>query len=494
MSDEQKRNINRMIERHNGIKQDFVRTPQETIQKQKESITTGYHEPGKIIPILAHCDVLVVGGGPSGISAAIGASRAGADTLIIEKFGCLGGVITTVGMETIGWYRYEGTIDCEGVGIEMEKIAQKMGGTLKWPYNDSQCLDADFFKVVADRLIEENNIRCILHCYAVDSIMENNTIKGIITESKSGRMVIMAKRIIDCTGDADIVHFAGGKYNVNKIKSRMSATTIFSCAGVDKKTFIDYTEKEKRTYKDWNSSEHSEWKQRTQGKEDHLETPFLHGEFVKAAEDGVISKENSTIAGSWSSVSEAGEATNLNLAHMKGFDCTNVLDITRAEIEGRKKALEALNGLKNYVPGFEKAKLRNFGMTVGVRDTRKIIGEYNLTEYDVLNEARFDDSIGIFPEFIDGYNTIIIPTTGRYFQIPFGCLVPIEIDNLLVAGRCVAGDNISHAAMRNMMACTVTGQGAGVAAALSIKEDVVVRNVNIGKLQSELKKQNVRID
>jgi hypothetical protein len=498
MSNIHKRNISRMIERQNGIKQHITRLPEETTQTQKESVLNGYHEPSKIIPILAKCQVLVVGGGPSGISAAIGAARAGADTLIIEKFGCLGGVITTVGMETIGWYRYEGTIDCEGIGVEMEKIAQKMGGTIKWPYNDSQCLDADFFKVVADRIIEENHIRCILHCYAVDSIMnstmDNNIITGIITESKSGRMAIMADRIIDCTGDADIVHFSGGKYNVNKIKKRMSATTVFSCAGVDKKTFIDYTQKENRTYKDWNNSDDSEWKQQTQGKEDDLNTPFLNHEFTKAAEDGIISEENKTIAGSWSSVSEAGEATNLNLAHMKGYDCTNVLDITQAEIEGRKKALEALNGLKNYVPGFEKAKLRNFGMTVGVRDTRKIIGKYNLTEHDVLNQARFDDSIGIFPEFIDGYNTIIIPTTGRYFQIPFGCLVPIEIDNLLVAGRCVAGDNMSHAAMRNMMACTVTGQGAGVASALSIKEDVTVKDVNIEKLQTELKKQNVRID
>ena len=130
--------------------------------------------------------------------------------------------------------------------------------------------------------------------------------------------------------------------------------------------------------------------------------------------------------------------------------------------------MHALRALKNYVPGFEKAKLRNFCMTLGVRDTRKIVGRYNLTEADVMQEAKFADSIGIFPEFIDGYNILILPTTGRYFEVPYSCMVPEKIENLLVAGRCVAGDQTSHAAMRNMMACTVTGQGAGVAAAVSV--------------------------
>lgn len=492
--DEFKKQISRMTDRFIGTKQTFIRKAEDKIIKEKEIITEGHLESSRIIPILATCDVLVVGGGPSGISASIAAARAGSDTLIIEKFGCLGGVITTVGMETMGWYRYEGTTDCQGIGIEMENIAEKMGGTLKWPYNDSQCLDADFFKIVADRLIETNGIRCILHCYAVDAIMEGNIITGIITESKSGRMAIMAKRIIDCSGDADIVHFAGGQYYVNHTKDRMSTTTIFSCAGVDKEKFINYTEQEKRTYEDWDGPDgNHEWKQQTTEKEKNLRSPFLSNEFNTAVAKGIIEKREHDIAGSWSSITDAGEATNLNLVHMKNYDCTNVMDITKAEIEGRKISLDAICALKACVPGFEKAKLRNFGMTLGVRDTRKIVGEYNLTGDDVLNQAKFEDSIGIFPEFVDGYNIIILPSTGRYFQIPYRCLVPIKIDNLLVAGRCVSGDNISHAAMRNMMACTVTGQGAGVASAVSLRDNVLVRNVDIKNIQTELIRQGVRL-
>jgi len=145
------------------------------------------------------------------------------------------------------------------------------------------------------------------------------------------------------------------------------------------------------------------------------------------------------------------------------------------------------------VPGFKRAKLRNFGMTLGCRDSRKIIGRYSLTGHDVKNEARFKDTIGIFPEFLDGYNVLILPTTGRYFQVPYGCLVPQAVDNLLVAGRCVAGDKISHCAMRNMMACTVTGQGAGAAAAVSVREGTSTGSVDVTKVQDELKKQGVRI-
>merc|ERR1712154_249402 len=148
---------------------------------------------------------------------------------------------------------------------------------------------------------------------------------------------------------------------------------------------------------------------------------------------------------------------------------------------------------KKVIPGFQKAKLRNFGMKIGTRDSRKIIGRYNLTSKDVRNQAKFEDSIGIFPEFIDGYNILILPTTGRYFQVPYGCLVPPNISNLLVAGRCVAGDKTSHAAMRNMMACTVTGQGAGVAAAVSVKENVSSHDVDIQLVQKELVRQGVRI-
>jgi hypothetical protein len=411
--------------------------------------------------------------------------------VLMERFGCFGGVITTVGMETLGWYRYEGTIESEGIGLEMERRAAMMGGTIKWPYNDSQCLDADFFKVVADRLITEAGVRPILHCLAVDVIFDgdSNRLKGVITESKSGRQVILAKRIVDCTGDADIAHLAGAPYRKTPKDKMLGVTTVFNASGVDKSKFLQYTDENPATYADWSRT----WTQETTGKEDSLRSPYLDKEFDKARELGVIPANTTSLGGSWSALTDAGEATNLNLAHMNGFDCTDVRDLTKAEMQGRQEALYALMALKKVVPGFENAKLRNYGMTIGTRDSRKIIGRHNLSEEDVKNQAKFADTIGIFPEFIDGYNVLILPTTGRYFEVPYGCLVPQEVDNLLVAGRCVAGDMVSHAAMRNMMACTVTGQGAGVAAAISLRQEQTTANVDISVVQAELERQGVRL-
>src|SRR5581483_3548005 len=229
------------------------------------------------------------------------------------------------------------------------------------------------------------------------------------------------------------------------------------------------------------------------GKEDDLFSPYLERPFQQARDRGVIPPGLKSIGGTWSTISDAGEATYLNMIHLTGYDGTDVRDLTRAEVEGRWQALQAIKALNHFAPGFEKAKLRNYGMTVGVRDTRKIAGRYDLTEHEVRNQARFDDSIGIFPEFIDGYGVRILPTTGRYYQIPYRALIPRQVGNLLVAGRCIAGDGISHASVRSMMCCAVIGQGAGVAAAISVKDGVSVRDVSIANLQAELLRQGVRL-
>ena len=183
----------------------------------------------------------------------------------------------------------------------------------------------------------------------------------------------------------------------------------------------------------------------------------------------------------------------MNCIYTFGYDPTDVRDLTAAEIKGRKQALLAVEAMRIYVPGWENATIRDFGMTLGTRDSRKIVGEYSLTAHDVREQGRFEDSIGIFPEFLDGHGLIILPTTGRYFQVPYGIIVPQKVENLLVAGRCVAGDKVSHAATRAMNCCAVTGQGAGVAAAVSIKEGVSCRAVDIKKVQRALKKQGVRL-
>jgi hypothetical protein len=193
-------------------------------------------------------------------------------------------------------------------------------------------------------------------------------------------------------------------------------------------------------------------------------------------------------------VTDQGDLTYLNLIHLAGVDGTSADDLTRGEIEGRAQVMHAIRALREYMPGCEDAKLRNFGMTIGIRDTRKIDAAYNLTGEDVRGQARFDDSIGIVPEFIDGYGILILPTTGRYYQVPYRSLLPKGVGNLLVAGRSIGGDKVSHASTRNMMCCTVSGQGAGVAAAMSLRSDEPLDQLDVSRVQAELRRQGVRLD
>jgi len=447
-------------------------------------------EIAKEVPVVAETDVLVVGSGPGGLAAAISAAREGVDTLLVEKYGCFGGNITAVGVESIAWYRKENTTDVEGIGIEFEQRAKEMGATSPEPQSKSEAINGELFKYIADLMVQESGVTPLLHSTAVDAILEGNTIKGVFIHNKSGRQAILAKRVVDATGDADIAAFSKAPWKKTPKEDMLPVTVMFSCSGVNRQRFLDYVRDNPSSYKDWGNN----WDIQKGGEDDDLFSPYLEKPFEQARNEGVIPNGLKSIGGTWSTISDSGDATYLNMIHLTNYDGTDVWDLTRAEMEGRYQALQAIRALNHFAPGFENARLRNFGITLGVRDTRKIIGRYELTENDVRNQGRFEDSIGIFPEFIDGYGVLVLPTTGRYFQIPYRALVPQKIENLLVAGRCIAGDKISHASVRNMMCCTVTGQAAGVAAAVSVKTGVNAGEVDTLQLQSALLKQGVRIN
>jgi hypothetical protein len=297
----------------------------------------------------------------------------------------------------------------------------------------------------------------------------------------------MAKRVIDATGDADIAFHSGATYKKAPINERMGVTVNFGMSGIEINKFM--THLLSKMQKSTNFIPFLKQSGELFFMDDF--TCFL--EPLNKVDVDETFLENLSLRKFWPYYTEQGIINSFNGIHIASIDSTDVFELTRAEIEGRKRLIKVLKMLRKHTPGFEKARLKNVGFSLGTRESRKIIGEYNLTEHDIRNQARFKDSIGVCPEFLDAYGLAIIPTTGRYFHIPYGIVTPKKVKNLLVAGRCVAGDKMSHAATRQMVCCIATGQGAGVAAAVSLKEGSTCRVVDISLVQKALENQGVRI-
>jgi hypothetical protein len=427
------------------------------------------------LPLAAEVDVLVAGGGPAGVAAGFQAARAGARTLIVEQFNCLGGVATAGGHGHICLYCAWGDGQQRVVGgIPFEMAERVTAAGFGTHDNATADFEVEGMKLVLEEMAEECGCDLLYHTFFCDAVVEEDKVTGVVIQNKSGRQLIRAARTVDCTGDGDVAAAAGCEFDVGEEETGLCqpVTLMFTIGGVD-------WERVKAWRTDYNMVH--VWKQ--------------------AQDNGDMRPFQSRIMGFWWTPTRP-DHVGINFTHVNNVDATSAKDLTRATVEGRRQAYESVEVFRKYVPGMESCHMVSTPNTVGLRESRRIRGEYTLTREDVVGAAGFEDSIGYGSFFIDIHNTrgpgmdekTWRPEKGFKYQIPYRILVPKGVDNLLVAGRCASCDHEALGSLRVMPQCGVMGQAAGAAAVLSLREGCWPRDVDVDVLQGQLRAAECIID
>jgi hypothetical protein len=431
-------------------------------------------EPSRQTPVFGEFDVVVLGGGPAGITAAASSARAGKSTLLIESYGFLGGMGTAAGVTNFcGLHaNVHGTIKqvVHGVADDLLARMSDLGG-LNAPHMlfggkiAAQAYDNAAFKVAADEVVTGSGAQLLFHAQAVGVIMESaDTISAVLIETKSGRQAVMGRIFIDCSGDGDLSAHAGVPFEKGTDgHNMMYPSTMFRVNGVDPVRAGDA----------WN----------------HF------GRLMAEAEaKGRTFPRKSPIIRPQKNPSEwRANVTQLSNPDGTPVDGTNAEQLSRAEVEGRRQIVDFFSFLRESAPGFENAYILEIAPQLGIRETRRIIGHYQLTETDVLQCASFDDTIGVngwmIEEHVAGDVKFVfqdIPHARGFNHLPYRMLLPLKVDNLLVAGRCGSMTHMGQSAARVSGACFVMGQAAGTAAAQAINAGVLPRAVDVAALQQQL--------
>jgi glycine/D-amino acid oxidase-like deaminating enzyme len=428
---------------------------------------------------MAEADVLVIGGGPAGIAAATCAARHGARTLLVERYGFLGGMGTAGGVTNFaGLYgKREGeTVQLvHGVVDELLERIERLGG-LNAPQDGLQgrirvrSYDIPAYKCAADQLLLSAKVQLLFHALLVDVLRDDGgLLDAAIIETKSGRGAIRARWFVDASGDADLAYRAGVPYELGDGHGdALYPSTMFRVAAVDAERALAAVG--------------------SFGAIDAL---------MRAAADRYRFPREGAILRPQRNRSEwRVNVTQVANAQGRAVDATDAWQLSAGEVEGRRQVIEYLRFLRAEVPGFERAELIDVGTQLGVRETRRVQGVYQLSGDDVLCGARFDDSIGLnawpIERHTQGRVTWAFPRDERntFNQLPWRMLVPRGVGNLLVAGRCASMEHDGQSAARASGACFVMGQAAGTAAAL-MATGVVPLNDVAGLLQQRLRGDGV---
>ncbi|HEX2185643.1 MAG TPA: FAD-dependent oxidoreductase, partial [Chloroflexota bacterium] len=428
-------------------------------------------EPARRIPVYGHCDVLVAGGGPAGLGAAVAAAREGADVVLLERYGHLGG-LSTGGL--VFWIDrmtdWQGRLVVGGIGRELldrcgrDAVlgpppelwgAQEKEAVAYWHIRASAhrgvvtwapTVDPELLKCVANDLVREAGVRVLFHCWAVAAVAEDGQLRGVVCESKEGRFALLAKVTVDCTGDGDIFAAAGAEFesDVEEATIHARVNTSFRFGNVDLARYLDF----------------------------RLHQPQEHATLMRqAVAAGVELRVHATPYDS---------VALFMTPKLSGYSAIKVADLTAVEFRSRDAMRAGLAWFRAHVPGFEWAWILDTASQIGVRHSRRLVGVERVTLSRWKAGGRSPDSIGLCPGLTPEFPTL---------EIPYGCLVPRRLEGLLAAGRNLSCDPQAHNPLREVPECWVMGQGAGVAAALAVRQAVPPRRVPVPALQAALRQQ-----
>ena len=424
------------------------------------------------IPVLWEADVIVVGGGSAGCAAAVMSARHGASTILVESGGFFGGTASAV-LDTMYGFFPAGSDEriVGGIGWEVASTLLDSGDAVlrgnTYGAGTGVTYEPEALKLLWDRLVVSSGVRPLLHSRMCAVLMDGAALQGIVVLTRRGPFRILAKRIIDTTGDADVAWAAGCSLEMPSEKRRVQPlTTTFRLGGVG----------------------------------EAASTKELHRLMAAAVADGDYALPR--LEGSAHHTVVPG-IYHTNVTRVSGIDPTNPWAATAAEIEGRRQAAEYTRFFKELVPGYEDSYLLNTSVWIGTRETRRLIGEYVLEKADVLEARQFDDAIALCGAPIEdhdgGESTVWRyvaagaegEPSGRFYGVPYRCLVPRDVEGLLVAGRCLSATHDAHASARSIAQCLSYGHAAGTAAALSVASGAPLRSVDPDALRAALREDGV---
>lgn len=425
-------------------------------------------QPARDVPVASRCDVVVVGGGPAGVSAALAAARNGARVTLLERYNHLGG-LASGGMVLVLDDMWDNHLKEISVRGNCQTMIERLGAlklavyprSNEWGYDEgarrrwyrygvfdfhthgtphpicfAAAFDPDGWKRVSLDMVQEAGIELRLHSWFSHALVEDGRATGVVVESKSGPQAILGQVVIDATGDLDVAASAGAPHT----GGNYIMTTVFRLGGVDTEAAERYEREEPEAY---------------------------------AALDRQIKKILGGSWGLWWLKTPLPGVVWCNCPHMAGLDGQKVEDLTRAEIQGRKHIHALVDFIRGRLPGFENCHVVDVAPQTGVRQTRLLEGEYVLTKEDLTQRTRFDDSVA----------------RGRDYYMPYRVLLPQKVDNLLVAGRHYSVTSQAQKISREIPPCMAMGEAAGVAAALALNQGVVVRKVDVARVQKTLRAQ-----